>query len=177
MLVDDLYELLPRGDALQDLGTERLVLHFLDEVAGNLEVYVGLEEGTTDLSERVLDIGLGKFPLAPDTPEGLFKSISEVLEQPQGSHKKYTSLQYREIGDLRSTSKGQPQTEFRPPLRLETAVAIRWRFLRRSEREFHTAHEPPRRPSASLERGKGSPPVPGCASTLGPALHRACLSA
>ena len=44
LVVDDLHDLLAGGEALQDLGANRLLADARDEVLDDLEVDVGLEE-------------------------------------------------------------------------------------------------------------------------------------
>jgi len=57
-VVDDLDHLLARLDGLEDLLAEGLGLDGLDEIAGNLEMDVCLQECKSHIPEGVADIGL-----------------------------------------------------------------------------------------------------------------------
>ena len=56
LVVDDLHDLLARGEALEDLLPDGLLADALDEGPDDLEVDVGLEEGDAHLAERLLDV-------------------------------------------------------------------------------------------------------------------------
>ena len=69
LLVDDLDDLLRRGQALEDLGIGRLFGDRLDEILGDLEVDVRLQKRHADLTHGLLDVGLGQPPLAAQVLE------------------------------------------------------------------------------------------------------------
>ena len=62
-VVDDLDDLLARGHRLGDSLTRRLVLHALDEVAGDRQRDVGLEQGDAHLSQGRPDVVIGERAL------------------------------------------------------------------------------------------------------------------
>ena len=68
-LVDDLDDLLGRGQAFQDLGVGRLFGDRLDEILGDLEVDVRLEKRHADFAHGLLDVGLGQASLAAQVLE------------------------------------------------------------------------------------------------------------
>ena len=72
LLVDDLDDLLPGSDALEDLLAHRALAHPLDEGAGDLEVDVALQEGHANLAERLLDVLLGEATGSPEAVEDGF---------------------------------------------------------------------------------------------------------
>ncbi len=59
-VVDDLDDLLAGLNALDDFLAERLVLDPLDEVAGNLEIHIGLEQGDAHFAQGFADVALRK---------------------------------------------------------------------------------------------------------------------
>src|SRR5262249_52168663 len=77
---DDRHDLLARGQAVEDLGTDRPLAHARDEVLDDLEVDVGLEEGEADLAHRGVDVGLGHATAAGQPGEGLAEAIAEAVE-------------------------------------------------------------------------------------------------
>ncbi|MCY1219796.1 hypothetical protein D9M72_317860 [compost metagenome] len=69
--LDDLHEGLARGQALGNLGTDRPILDFGDEVLHHRQGDVGLEQGHAHLAQGVLDVVLGQFGLAGDMAQRL----------------------------------------------------------------------------------------------------------
>ena len=61
LVMDDLYDLLARGDALQHLLARALGLHPLDELPGDPEMDVGCEERGPDLAQRSRHVLVGKL--------------------------------------------------------------------------------------------------------------------
>ena len=72
-VVDNLDDLLSRLDALDDLLAERLGLDPFDEVAGHLEIHIGLEQREPDLPQRVADVGLGNLAQSAQVAEGVLQ--------------------------------------------------------------------------------------------------------
>ena len=64
LFVNDLDDHLPRREARSDVFTHRSLTHSADEALDHTEVDVGFEQRKTDLSHRVVDIGLGELPSA-----------------------------------------------------------------------------------------------------------------
>ena len=69
LLVDDLDDLLRRGQAIQDLRVGRFFRDRLDEILGDLEVDVRFEQRHADLAHRVLDVRLSQPALAAQALE------------------------------------------------------------------------------------------------------------
>ena len=69
-VVDDLHDLLRSGDRLEDTLAERALAHGRDELAHDLQVHVGLEEGDPHVAERRVEIGLGDTRAAAKPLEG-----------------------------------------------------------------------------------------------------------
>jgi len=72
-VVDDLDDLLPGLNALDDLLPERLGPDALDEVARDLEVDVGLQQGLPHLPEGRAGVGLADLAQAPQIPKDLLQ--------------------------------------------------------------------------------------------------------
>ena len=68
--MDDLHDLLRSGDRLEDALAERALAHGRDELAHDLQVHVGLEEGDPHVAERRVEIGLGDTRAAAKPLEG-----------------------------------------------------------------------------------------------------------
>ena len=73
-VVDDLDDLLAGLDALDDLLADGLGLDALDEIAGDLEIDIRLEQRHAHLAQGIGDVGLGDFAEAAQVFE-------RVLEQ------------------------------------------------------------------------------------------------
>jgi len=63
--VDDLDHLLGRFQALLDLGTNRALFHAVDEVLGDLQVDVGLQQRHAHFAQRGRDVFLGQLAFTP----------------------------------------------------------------------------------------------------------------
>ena len=80
LVVDDLDDLLAGGDRLGDGLAAGLVLHPLDEVAGDRQRDVGLEQGDADLAQRGRDVLVGQRALAGELVEDAGEPAAEGLE-------------------------------------------------------------------------------------------------
>jgi len=72
-VVDDLNDMLAGLDAEKDFLADGLVFDALDEIASDLEIDVGFEEGQTDFAEGLADVFLRDFAEAAQVLEGLLK--------------------------------------------------------------------------------------------------------
>src|SRR5206468_3857150 len=77
LLVDDVDDLLRRVERLGDLDADGALPDAGDEVADNLEVDVGLEEGEPDLAQHLVDLGLTEATLAAEALEDPVEAIGE----------------------------------------------------------------------------------------------------
>ena len=75
LVVDDLDELLGRRDGLELRDADRLLLDPLEELAGQREVDVGLEEDAAYLAQPFLDVGFGEDAAAAQAREGGFEFL------------------------------------------------------------------------------------------------------
>src|SRR5690606_34699808 len=64
LLVDDLYDLLARSEALRDIGAQRPLTNTSEERLHTGDVHVGFEEGQSHLTEGGVDIRLRQAALA-----------------------------------------------------------------------------------------------------------------
>ena len=78
--VDYLYEGLSGRQALRDLLPDGALPDPVDERPDDRQCDIGLQQGETDLPERVLDIGFGQASLAGDAPRRLGQPACQVLE-------------------------------------------------------------------------------------------------
>ena len=74
--MDDLHELLRRRYRAQLADPGRLLLDPLEELAGELEIDVGLEEDAADLAQPFLDVGVGENAASPQARERAIPSFS-----------------------------------------------------------------------------------------------------
>ena len=72
-VVDDFDDLLAGLDAGDDLRAERFGFDALDEIAGDLEIHVGLQQRHADLAQGIGDVGLGNFAEAAQIAEGVLE--------------------------------------------------------------------------------------------------------
>ena len=98
LVIDDLDELLARPDGLEDILADGLGLHPLEELAGQVEADVGLEENPPDFPEPLADVVLGEDTLAGEPAEGVGQLGRQVLE-----HKPF------KIDDLAPELKRRPE--------------------------------------------------------------------
>jgi hypothetical protein len=80
LLVHDRDDALVGVERQQRLGADRLLLHPGDQVAGHLEVDVGLEQRDAHLAQGRLDVGLAELAAAAQAVEDVLESIAEALE-------------------------------------------------------------------------------------------------
>ena len=78
--MDDLHDLLARRQAPEDVLPERALLDRRGEVAGDLEVHVGLEEREANLAHRLRDRLLVEAPTAAEAAERGLKLVGEGVE-------------------------------------------------------------------------------------------------
>ena len=80
LVVDDFDDLLAGRDALEHILADALGLHARDEVAGDLEMHIGREEGGAHLSEGGRHVFFGEFADATEVTERGGEFIGERLE-------------------------------------------------------------------------------------------------
>ena len=80
LVVDDLHDLLARGEALQHLLAERALAHPLDEAADDLEVDVGLDQREADLAHRARDRLLVEPAALAQVAEDAAEPVGEGVE-------------------------------------------------------------------------------------------------
>jgi len=71
---------LRRGEALQNLVTDRLVTHPRAKALGDAEVNVGLEESHTQLAQSFVDVGFGESRLTPELLQNGLKLARYLVE-------------------------------------------------------------------------------------------------
>ena len=64
----------------QHLGAERLGFYVIDEIANDLDIDVGFEQGEPDFAQRFLDIALGDAALALEFFKDPFEAIAERVK-------------------------------------------------------------------------------------------------
>ena len=79
-IVDDLDNLLAGMNALNDLLAERLGFDAFNEIAGDLEIDIGLQQGEAHLAQRIADVGLGNFAEAAQVLEGVLELVAQRIE-------------------------------------------------------------------------------------------------
>jgi hypothetical protein len=79
-VVEALDELLAGLDRVDDLLADHALAHVGDELLGDLEVDVGLEQRLAHGADAVVDVGLGERLLADDGAVGLAEGIGERIE-------------------------------------------------------------------------------------------------
>ena len=67
--------MLCRRDGAQRRHADRLLLDALEELARELEVYVGFEKDPADFAETLLDIGIGEHAAAAKARERCFQFL------------------------------------------------------------------------------------------------------
>ena len=78
--MDDLDDQLPRGDRLQHFLAGALLLHALDELAGDLEVDIGGEQGGAHFLECVRHVFFAQFADAAQVAQRTGQFVGEGLE-------------------------------------------------------------------------------------------------
>jgi len=80
LLIDDLDDLLRRGEALHHLGAQGALPDVGDEVTHDLEVDVGLEQSQTDLAHRRVDVVGGELAAPSQVLEGVLQAVGKSVE-------------------------------------------------------------------------------------------------
>lgn len=75
LVVDDLDDLLCRGEALEYVLSEAAFLDPIDEILDDLEIDVGLQQGETHFAQAFLDVVLVELALSAEFAERLRKSV------------------------------------------------------------------------------------------------------
>ncbi len=73
--MEDFHDLLARLDGFQDVLAERLFLHLGDEILGDGEFDIGLEQCDADFTERVGNVLFRDPADATEVAEGLVEAI------------------------------------------------------------------------------------------------------
>ena len=84
LVADDFDDLLSGLDAGDDLLAERFLLHAGDELLGDLEINVRIEQGHAHLAQRLGDVGFADFAESPEVAEGLLEFIAERVKHGRG---------------------------------------------------------------------------------------------
>ena len=84
LVVDDLDELLSRGDGAELGDPDGFLFDAFEELAGQLEVDIGLEQDATHLPEAFLDVGLGQYATTAQPRERRFKFLGQLVEHRLG---------------------------------------------------------------------------------------------
>ena len=75
LILEDFDDLLTRGDALEDLLAQRALLDLVDELLGHGEVDVGVEQGQSNLPQRIGDVRFGEPSMTTEALEGLLEFV------------------------------------------------------------------------------------------------------
>jgi hypothetical protein len=78
--MDDFDDLLAGLDALDDFLAQRLGFDLLNEIAGDLEIDVRVQQGHTDLAQGVADVAFGDFAQAAQVAEGILEFLRQSVE-------------------------------------------------------------------------------------------------
>ena len=76
---DHLDNLLARGQGLHHLLAQSALLHPLNELLGDLEVYIGIQERVPDLPGRCINMALGDTPLAAQISEDFLQLVRKIF--------------------------------------------------------------------------------------------------
>src|SRR5205823_3188607 len=106
-VVDDFDDLLPGLDALNDLLAEGLFLDALDEVAGDLEIHVGVQQGHSHLAQRVGDVGIRDFSQAAQVSENVLELAAERIEHGIKVGSKVERSKWNFVGGQSSVASGR----------------------------------------------------------------------
>ena len=80
LVVDDLDELMPGPDVLERGNPDRLGLHPLEELAGEIEADVGFEKDPADLPEPFLDRIFRQDTASGEPLEGVVEFLGQLVE-------------------------------------------------------------------------------------------------
>ena len=78
--MDDLDDLLPGLNTHQDVFAERLGLDPFDEIAGHLEIDIGLQQGHAHFAQGLAHVVLGNLAEAAQVLERLLELAAERIE-------------------------------------------------------------------------------------------------
>ncbi len=84
-LVDEFDDLLPWREALHHLGSDRPLPHAGEEVPGDADVHIGLEQRQPHLPQHLVDVGLAQPAPAAEAREDPVEAVGERLEHPPHS--------------------------------------------------------------------------------------------
>ena len=76
----DLHDLLRTGDRFEDTFAHRALANGRDELAHDPEIHIGFEESDTNVTERLVEIGLGHTRTASKALEGVGQPVRKLLE-------------------------------------------------------------------------------------------------
>ena len=79
-IADDFDDLLSGLDAGDDLLAERFFLHAGDELLGDLEIDVRIEQGHAHFAQRLGDVRFADLAESPQVPEGFLEFIAESVK-------------------------------------------------------------------------------------------------
>jgi hypothetical protein len=80
LLVDDLDDLLGRGEAPGHLLADRPLPHPANEVLDHPEIDVGFEQGEPHLAQGRVDLRLGQPPMPSELGEDVLEAVGERVE-------------------------------------------------------------------------------------------------
>ncbi len=83
LVADDFDDLLGGGKGGEDFGADGLDANLLDEVAGDVEVDVGFEQGSADFAQGFGDVFFSERALAAEGFEGALEFVGEVFKHDQ----------------------------------------------------------------------------------------------
>src|ERR1017187_2454444 len=73
LVVYDFDDLLAGLDTLDDFRADGLGFEAFDEIARNLEIYVGFQQRHADFAQGIADVGLGYFPEPAQVAESVLE--------------------------------------------------------------------------------------------------------
>src|SRR5262249_43880248 len=79
-VVDDFDDLLAWLNALNDLLADRLLLDALDEITGDLEMDVGIQQRHPHLAQGLCDVGLGNLAESAQVSENVLELAAQRIE-------------------------------------------------------------------------------------------------
>ena len=79
-LIDDLDQNLARGQAGRDFASHRPLANLIDEPLDDRKGNIGIEQGRAHLTQRLLDVFLGKARLAPQLHQGSVEAFGQIFE-------------------------------------------------------------------------------------------------
>jgi hypothetical protein len=119
LLVDDLDDLLRGAEALRDLRTLGALLDPADEVAGDEDVDVGLEQRDAQLATDLVDLLVGELPAAPELVEDSVEAVSCVSDSGVGVASSRAATTPRVRGDEVAATRRPDELHRDPQLGLD----------------------------------------------------------